>query len=361
MNRKQIEELQAIRAYPSLSIISPTHRTAPDNLQDPIRVKNMVREGVARLMDEFSLREAGPLIERLDSLVEEIDWNYTLDGVALFANCDFATRLDLPFPVRERVLLDEGFATRDLVFALNRSPRYWVLVLSEQPTRLYEATRDRLQESRLGKFPIEHQGPGGATAMPGGHGVQQSATRDEYDRKFFRQVDAELSQVLAADPLPVVVTGVTRNLAFWDKVSKHKSHIAGTLEGSHDSTSAHDLGQLAWPVMQDFMAQERAQVLEELGEAVGAKQHAAGMGEVWQMAQQGRGEVLVVEEGFHYPAQLHPSGLLMPAEEGAPDSQFMGDAVDELVECVLAKSGRVVFVQDGALREHARIAMILRW
>lgn len=361
MNRKELLELQGVREYPSLSILMPTHRTAPDNLQDPIRVKNMVTEATNRLHEEFPKRDVQPLLERLDFLVEEIDWRYTLDGLALFVNKDFAARFDLPFSVNEHVLIDEGFATRDLVFAMNRSPRYWVLVLSEQPTRLFEASHDKLQESRAGDFPVEHQGPGGATAMPGGHGVQQGAYRDEYDRKFFRRVDEELSKVLADDPLPVVVTGVTRNLAFWDELSTNKSHMAGTLEGSHDSTNHHELGQLTWPAIQEFMAQRRAQVIEELGDAVGANKYAAGIGEVWQMAHEGRGEVLLVEEDFHYAGQLHPSGLLLPAEESAADAEFMGDAVDDLIECVLDKSGRVVFVDNGSLETHNRIAMILRW
>ncbi|MBW3635229.1 MAG: hypothetical protein KY445_02030 [Armatimonadetes bacterium] len=361
MNRKEIQQLQQMREYPSLSVLAPTHRTAPDNQQDPIRVKNLVTEATSRLLDEFAKREIEPLLERLDFLVEEIDWRYTLDGVALFANKDFAARFDLPFSPMERVAIDETFATRDLVFALNRSPRYYVLVLSEQPTRLFEASRDKLEEVRTGNFPLEHTGPGGATAMPGGHGVQQSAHRDEYDRQFFRKVDEELSNVLADDPLPIVVTGVTRNLAFWDELSANKTHIAGTLEGSHDSTNHHELGQLVWPIMQEYMATQRAEVLERLGDAIGAKKYAAGMGECWQMAQEGRGEVLIVEEDFHYPGQLHPCGLLMPAETDLADADFMGDAVDDLIECVLDKGGRVVFVDNGSLETHGRIAMITRY
>ncbi len=317
-----------MREYPSLSIMALTHRTAPSNLQDPIRVKNLVSEATNRLHDEF-WREVAPLLERLEFLVEEIDWRYTLDGLALFVNKDFAARFDLPFAVNERVQIDESFATRDLVFGLNRSPRYYVLVLSEQPTRLFEATRDRLQESRAGKFPLEHKGPGGATAMPGGHGVQQSAYRDEYDRKFFRCVDEELSKVFSDDPSPVVVTGVTRNLTFWDEVSTNKAQLAGTLEGSYDSANHHELGQRVWPVMQSFMAENRARVVEELGDAIGAKKYAAGIGEVWQMAHDGRGETLLVEEDFHYAGQLHSSGLLMPAEAGTADAEFMGDGVDD--------------------------------
>jgi hypothetical protein len=361
MNRKQLQELQARRDYPSLSIIAPTHRTVPDSLQDPIRVKNLVSDATNRLQEECGKREAEPLLEKLNALVAEVNWTYTLDGLAFFVSKDYAARFDLPFDVTERVLIDDSFATRDLVFALNRSPRYYVLVLSGQPTRLFEAVRERLQELQVGEFPMEHEEPGGAEPLPGGYGVRRSAYRDEYDRQFFRKVDEELSKILADDPLPVVVTGVTRNLAFWDELSVNKAHCAGTLEGSYEDVNHHELGQLVWPIMQQFMADNRARVLDELGEAIGANRYATGIGEVWTLAHKGRGETLLVEEDFHYAGQVDDNGQLLLAEEGADDSDFIGDVVDDLIETVLEKGGRVVFVDNGSLATHNHIALILRY
>lgn len=380
MNHRDLKQLQSLRGYPALSILAPTHRTAPHNRQDPIRVKNLVTEATARLLDEFPKREVEPLLEMLNSLVEEVDWRYTLDGLALFVSASFAARFDLPFPVQERVAIDETFATRDIVFSLNRSPRYWVLVLSEQPTRLFEAVRDGLEEKRLGAFPMEHSGPGGASRLPGGHGVNSSAHCDEHDRHFFRSVDEELTKVLVDDPLPVAAVGIGRNLSFFNEITQNKSSIIATLEGSHDSTSAHELGQLVWPPMQEALATQRSAVLDKLGEAVGSGKHAAGLSEVWQLAQEGRGEVLLVEEDFHQAGRLDESGLnLMPVNghnqrngangnsnvngsaNGTNGLEVMDDAVDSLVEAVLDKGGRVIFTDSGALEEHNRVAMILRY
>ena len=39
----------------------------------------------------------------------------------------------------------------------------------------------------------------------------------------------------------------------------------------------------------------------------------------------------------------------------------MDDAVDEIIEMVLRKQGNVVFVDNGALETHSRIALILRY
>ncbi len=92
--------------------------------------------------------------------MRDIDYRYALDGLAIFVNHDFARKFYLPFPVKERVIIDESFATRDLVLTMNRSSRYWVLALSEKPTRLFEGARDTLAEITDYGFPMVHTGPG---------------------------------------------------------------------------------------------------------------------------------------------------------------------------------------------------------
>ena len=47
MNRHDIHLLQKIKGSPAVTITLPTHRTAPDNRQDPIRVKNLVKQAAA--------------------------------------------------------------------------------------------------------------------------------------------------------------------------------------------------------------------------------------------------------------------------------------------------------------------------
>lgn len=361
MNKHDIDLLQKISGYPALSITLPTHRTSPENRQDPIRVGNLVAEARERLLTEFSKREIEPLLDRLEKLVDTIDYRYALDGLALFVNRDFARVFFLPFSLKERVAVDETFYTRDLIYAMNRTPRYWVLVLSEQPSRLFEGSHETLIEVKEDVFPLTHTGPGGESPLPGGFGIKKSQYRDERHRQFFRQVDAALRPFLLDDPLPLIVVGVDRYLAFFKEVSEHKDAISATLEGSHDSTPEHELGELVWPVVKQALAKERQKYLDELDQAVGERKYASAIGEVWRMAQAGRGRLLLVEEDFHYPARVEESGLhIEPAEDTeAPD--VLDDAVDEVITTVLEKGGKVVFLENGQLNAHSRIALILRY
>lgn len=360
MNRIELKVLQTIRGYPSISILLPTHRTFPENKQDPIRVKNLVIEAGNRLLQEFSKREAEPLLSRLQAIAEEVDYQYALDGLAIYVNRDFARKYYLPFTIKERVVIDETFATRDLVFALNRTYRYWVLSLSEQPTRLYEATRESLIEVTENGFPLTHQGPGGETALPGGPGVQKSAYRDERHRQFFRNIDAELTKVLKEDDLPVVLVGVDRYLSFYNEITQNKQNIVASLTGSHDKTSDHELGKLVWPLAKEAFAGIRQDALRKLDDAIGARRLASTVERVWMTALTGNTELLLVEEDFHYPGIINEHQQI----EAVNDPTILeatDDVVNEVIATVLAKGGKVVFVENGTFKHHNRIALITRY
>jgi hypothetical protein len=362
MNRQDVQLLQSIEGYPLLSLLLPTHRTAPENQQDPIRVKNLQTEAVDRLSQEFSQREVAPLLKQLDELIAEIDYQYALDGLALFVGQDFARKFYLPFTITERVVIDHTFATRDLVFAMNRSPRYWVLSLSEQPTQLFEATRDALEEVRQGnKFPMTHGGPGGGSKLPGGAGINTSAVRDDQHRQFFRKVDNEFNEVTVNDPLPLLLVGIDRYFSFYKEVAANPSSIIGTVSGNHEKTPLDELGKLTWEVAEQYFADRREKVMQELDDAISAQKCASTIGEVWRMAKEGRGDLLLVEEDYHYPATVDETGMhITPAEDAAAPG-VIDDAVDEVIETVMAMGGRVTFVENGKLDQHQRIALILRY
>lgn len=364
MNRQDIVDLATVSGYPCLSITLPTHRTSPDNRQDPIRLKNLVTAASNRLTDELGKREVAAVMRALEELTADIDHEHNLDGMALFVNADMARMHRVPFILPERVVVDDTFFVRDLIYAFNRSPRYWVLALSDQQTRLFEAVRDDLEELRPGTpFPMANPGVGGGRTVPKDLAINFSQLRDEHSRIFFRNVDQALGTCMAVDPLPLAVVGVDRNIAFFREVTSHGGQIVATLTGNHDLTSAHDLGKLVWPLVRESLDLRRTAIFDELNAAVGGQRTASTIGEVWRFAHEGRGATLVVEEGYHEPAIMDPQNpttlQLNPAEDIGPES--LDDAVDSVIVTVLEKGGRVVFVDDGTLPQHSRIALILRY
>ena len=67
-----------------------------------------------------------------------------------------------------------------------------------------------------------------------------------------------------------------------------------------------------------------------------------------------------MEDDFHYPARLDEGGVPVRVDDPtAPD--VIDDAVTEIIDTILNKQGKVVFVENGKLEEHRRIALILRF
>jgi len=357
ITRQGIKQLQSLINVPALSILLPTHRTSPDNKQDPIRVKNLVDEARERLAKEFSIRELEPLLNRLETLVSEIDYPHTLDGLALYVSHDFAKLYYLPFSVPARVVIDKTFATRDLVYGLHRALRYWVVLLSQGSTRLLAGTGETLEEVQDENFPIQMTGPGATGPIPFD---ADSSYLDDRHRRFFQQVDSAFTGYAQDESLPLVVGGVVRQISFFQEVSQYTSAIAGTLSGNFDKATIAELSQQVWPIAQSVLEAKKDNALQALDAAMSSSSVVSTIEEAWRLAQEGRGKLLLVEKNYHVPAVLTENGGLELVEQPG-GTEVMDDAVDEVIEAVLAKGGEVAIVNDGALSIHQRIALTLRY
>lgn len=358
LSRSEIKSLQAHREYPSISILAPTHRTAPANKQDPIKVKNLVTKAVKRLHEEFPKREVAPVVANLNGLVKNLDWQHFLDGLALFASREKAKEIHLPFRVKPRAIIDETFATRDLVYSYNRAKPYRILALSHT-ARLFDAWTDVLEEHTARPFPMEHRGAGGAAKLPGGKGINRSAVRDDAQRAFYRTVYAAVDSLQRAHPLPLVLVGVDRSLAFYREVIHSADSVTAMLAGNHDRTPPAALGKLVWPVVQAASTVGRTEALVQLDQAVSANRHASGIDQVWRAVVTNQCRTLLVEKDFKYPANVAPTGdRLEPFTGKGPAA--LDDAVDEVIEKVMQSGGDVYFYGPGDLDGHQGIAAIFR-
>lgn len=357
LSRADLKTYQSHRDYPSISILAPTHRTAPANKQDPIKVKNLVSKAIKRLHAEFPKREVAGVVKNLTALVKNVDWQHTLEGLALFASRDQALSVTLPFKVKPRAMIDETFATRDLVYAYNRAEPYRVLVLGHT-AQLFEAWTTVLEEQTAG-FPLQHTGLAGKRKRPGGVGVDRSAIEDDALQSFYRSVDEALAPLHKTRPLPLVVVGALRNQAFFREVTRHAGDIVGMLAGNHEKTSPHELGKLVWPVLEQGATARRTDALVQLDQAVSANRSASGVAQVWREIVGGKVRTLLVEKDYKYSTDLAEDGVRLVKFTGE-GPQALDDIVDEAIERVLASGGEVYFYAPGDLGVHQKIAAVLR-
>src|SRR5262249_38351467 len=162
------------------------------------------------------------------------------------------------------------------------------------------------------------------------------------------------------NPLPLVVVGVERNLAFYREVASQPGTVVGMLAGNHDQTSPSELGKLVWPVFEAGATIRRTEALVRLDAAVGAQRHASGIDQVWRAAAGGQSRTLLVEKTFKYPAVLSPDGRSLLRHTGAGPAS-LDDGVDGGIKRLMDSGGEVYFYAPGDLEVLQKIAAVLRF
>ena len=351
-----LKEIKDVLDYPSVTLLLKTHRTHPENKKDQTKLRNLLKDSENRLMEEFSKREIGPLLDNLKKYEDGFDHNLNLDSLAIFVNKDMAKHVRLPLEVDSRVIIDKNFATRDLVRALHKSEHYFILRLSLNKVHLFEAFADRPVKEVVGHgFPIENNLYNTDTLKR-----SMGEKQDNMSREFFNRVDKTFQEFYQAHPAGVVITGADRNIAFYREVCDNDRMIIGEIKKNLDHLSTYEMVKEAWPVTLEYIRKSKSEALDLLGAAVGQNKFASDLNDIWTMVNQGRGDVLLVEDDFFQAARILKDGSLK-LEQDQNEPGVIDDIIDELMEVHLSMGGRVVFVDSGSLAKHQKIALILRY
>lgn len=143
--------LAAIASYqgrPCLSLCQPTHRRHPDNQQDPIRFRHLVKALKTLLRQQHAADKVQALIKRFEALAQDRDfWNHPLDDVAVPGATGLFRAFLLqrqPIEGGELAMVTDCFHTKPLRQFLQPTGRYQVLALSLHKVQPFEGDRNAL-------------------------------------------------------------------------------------------------------------------------------------------------------------------------------------------------------------------------
>lgn len=354
MIKQKIKAIKDVRAVPCVSLFVPTHRTAPDMEKDPIALKTLIADAERRLQNEFSKSVANALVPRLNELAAQHNFNHSLDGLALFVSESIAERIVLPVPVEPRVIIDGTFATRDIYRAMHSQQAYFILTLQGDAAQLYDAFGDRISmEVRNELFPFLNDLP-----APLEEHKSEATREDNRVREFVNRVDKRIQTFLTEQAGRLVVVATGRLQAFLQEVTDNKNVFIGFTDPP-GTDSVHDVAKRAWAVVEEWQASERERAVDELRDAVNDNRFASDLNDIWRAINEGRGDMLIVEEGYFQPAAFQDGHISLEEPEDAAGR--IDDVVDEIIELCMEKGGSVVFVENGELPTFDRIGLITRY
>lgn len=380
LTREALTSLLGHTGKPCLSLYQPTHRHHPDNTQDPIRFRNLVKTLEASLQQSLTAEEMRPLLEPFEALAnDDTFWNHTLDGLAVLTCPESFEVFKLQRTVPELAIVADSFHTKPLRRFLQSMDRYQVLALTRQSVRLFEGNRDALDEISLHPdvpstmtealgdeltdphlTVASYGGVGGASKnMRHGHGSK----KDEVDidtERFFRVVDRAVGEHHSRPSgLPLVLAALAEHHDRFRTVSHNPRLVEEAIAINPESVSSEELRDLAWAVMEPAYQTRVGGLVEEFGGARAKNLASDRLEEVGLATVAGRVSTLLVEADRQIGGRFDEnSGAIDFAEL---DDPHVDDVLDDLVERVEKMDGRVFVLPSALMPTTTGVAAIFRF
>lgn len=347
---------------PCISLYMPTHRSHPDNQQDPIRYRNLLQEMENSLRREYTAREVRTLVEKFQAIAhDEQFWNHRTDGLAILSSPDSFQLFELQRKVKSLLVVADSFHTKPLQRALQAADRFQILSLNRHEAKLYEGNRDALDEVELAKTvpatledALGHEltephltvasygmGPSGdGSAMHHGHGQKKDEVEIDNER-FFRVIDRAIMEHHSRPTgLPLMLAALPEHHDLFHKVSHNPFLMT---DGVMMNPEALDLDQLraaAWRIIEPVYVKRLAEHSDDFQVARSKHLGSDDLALIAEAATKGRVGTLLVEADRQIPGTIdYTSGLVQSGELIDPQ---VDDILDDLAELVLRMKGEVI-------------------
>jgi hypothetical protein len=379
LTREDLKGLMAKQEGPCASMFMPTHRAGPQIRQDPIRLKNLVRQAEEQLT-AVGLRgpEAKELLKAAHALIDDAAfWRRQGNGLALFAARNLFRSYRLPVAFQEFVMVADRFHVKPLLPFFTEDARIYILGISQKQVRLLQATRVGVTDVNLPNVPQGMEETPGyekpetqlqlqAIVPPGqsgsgivhGHGSSTDASKDDIVR-YFRRIDHAVRQALKDEQTPLVLAGVDYLLPLYREINSYprliEEGIIGNPEGLRDDELQHQGLALIEPLFQQARKEAAAQVQEGVNKGRGSDK----LLEVIGAASQGRVAALFVPVGVQQWGRFDSSTLAVDLHhEPQPGDE---DVLNLAAIQTALHGGKVYAVPPDAMPTDGAVAAVYRY
>ncbi len=353
-----VEVLESIPYRPAISVILPFEPKMKPKTELSYSLE-MAAEKVEKELSENYPDDMSMLVmQKLRALIKGLNFNSYKKSIAIYVSPVFEKVLYLDIPVEEKIIIDESFEIRDLLYCKKQLHNYLVLLLSSKGSKMYLGNSTGFVSivsdtpEQFSEF--ENELPGRVANFS-----DQAGRKEIMMHKLLHHIDNTLELILNAYHLPLFVLGTTRIMGHFKKMTRHAGAVVEYIEGNYEDSSLAELKGKMDPYITDWKKVRQKDLLNQLEEAAGKKKLAFGMRDVWREATGRKGRLLVVEKNYMYAAERGSSDeIIYKAIEPYNKFSYIKDAVDDVMEKVLENGGDVEFADEGLLKDYNHIALI---
>lgn len=370
--RSDLSTLIDAAPEPGVSIYLPTHRAGQETLQDPLRLRDLLDESREKLRAAgMPAADAESLLAPATALVTDYEfWQHQSEGLALFLGSDGLRQYRVPLAFEPQTHVGPEFCVKPLLPLLAADGSFYVLTVTADRARLYEATRHSLVEDTGVDFPDvgetrgknDYQAPMQGSPASRPHTGNPIAARTqaygdtpaEWRKSGLEQYAGEVAKAverrIADTRYPVVVVADAELAGHVRKSAKLAARVAGIVETNPEAASASRLHDQAYEIVRPSFDSERGAALDRAAELIGqgSAKVATAIGDIVRSSYRGRVDTLLLADDAAVPGRYHlPTDTLFMADDPAhPDA----DLTETAAVRTLSDDGTVYIV------EHERMA-----
>ena len=377
---ESLAELTATHQAPCLSLYQPTHRHHPDNQQDLIIFRNLLKKLESSLRQKYPEAETRHFMEPLEALGYDRElWNQALDGLAVLSGAGVFQVFQLRRPVAELASVANSFHVKPLRRFLQFVGRYQILGLSLDKIQLFEGDLGTLEEiepargvprtiaEALGAELTEpHQSVASYGGVGGGLGPMrhgQGGKKDEADKdskRFFRAVDrAVLEHHSRPSGLPLLLAALPEHHHLFRSISHNSFLMAEGLELNPFMLTASELRERAWALLEPQYRKWQSALCDEFKEAESRGLGSDNLGEALKGAAAGRVSVLMIASDRQIAGRILDNADMY--ELADMHEANVDDLLDDLGELVDKMGGQVLVMPAAHMPGNTGLAATFRY
>jgi Bacterial archaeo-eukaryotic release factor family 3 len=372
LSRASVVDLMRYQGATCLSLYLPTHRSGRETLQDPIRLKNLLKQASEQASAAGLDRNAvHALVQPLEEKIQDFDfWQHQAEGLAVFRSPDQVNWLQTPWTLPELCVVGQRFHLKPLLRVVSFAEDYLVLCVSARGVRLFHGDRESLAditpESAQAVFEADTDKRRGGLQMHSAEGAVYHGPGSASDAEKvmlieqFRRADHELASTVTSLGFPVVLAGVGSTQSLYRPLSGfHSLLLEKSVAGNCESMSPQDLRKHAWPI-----AEEHFRALEEAAksgfeESLARASASTDLEAILSAVADGRVDRLFVAVGRQVWGRFDPAaGRVHVAETQSPQDQ---DLLNEAALGAVTRGAKLHPLSLDRMPRGAVIAAVFRY
>lgn len=319
VNKDDLRKLNEVKSKHYISIYIPSHRSgeAVNNGKDIIVFKNHVQKIKNELQGKgLQERQAKEYLAEAYNLINDTGfWHQQSDGLAVFIADNFFEHFEVPYSFEESSMISNTFDLKDIMPVLHNDGQYYVLALSLNKIRFFEATQhtislidlpeempksleEGMQYTEVETSLQRRNSATGRVSNASYHGQGADDDRDEFVLEdYLRDVAKGIFEIVKEEKAPMVLYGTEKIKHLYHDANLYNNLLQDSIEGSPDDVKPIEIRKKSWEIVRELFTKKRDNHIRKYSELAGTGRTSYDIAKIVPAAANGRVEALFVAKG----------------------------------------------------------------